>query len=253
MQPARAHLSYRPLRTPKAAAFAGIAFAVLQITSYYLMQSSIPAESLDAEGLARLAQNMSLGLSLLPFAGIAFLWFLGVLRDRLGHLEDQFFSTLFFGSGLLYEAMTFISAAIVGGLLTVYAVEPNLLFSGAILPFGQAIVYKFNNVYAIRMAGMFMMVLGTIWVFGHHLGADRPDAALAGLPDLRDCAIPDCRGRLLAVVDAFLPNLGLCNQRLYPGIELPLQKREGWRHFEGIINRGGLSQTKILTIYKVNR
>jgi len=164
MQPARAHLSYRPLRTPKAAAFAGIAFAVLQITSYYLMQSSIPAESLDAEGLARLAQNMSLGLSLLPFAGIAFLWFLGVLRDRLGHLEDQFFSTLFFGSGLLYEAMTFISAAIVGGLLTVYAVEPNLLFSGAILPFGQAIVYKFNNVYAIRMAGMFMMVLGTIWV-----------------------------------------------------------------------------------------
>lgn len=164
MQPDRAHLSYRPLRTPKAAAFAGIAFAVLQITSYYLMQSSIPPESLDDEGLARLAQNMTLGLGLLPFAGIAFLWFLGVLRDRLGHLEDQFFSTLFFGSGLLYEAMTFVSAAIIGGLLTVYAVEPNLLFSSAILPFGQAIIYKFNNVYAIRMAGMFMMVLGTIWV-----------------------------------------------------------------------------------------
>ena len=25
-------------------------------------------------------------------------------------------------------------------------------------------IYKFNNVFAIRMAGMFMIVLGTIWV-----------------------------------------------------------------------------------------
>jgi hypothetical protein len=25
-------------------------------------------------------------------------------------------------------------------------------------------IYKFNNVFAIRMAGMFMTVLGTIWV-----------------------------------------------------------------------------------------
>ena len=107
---------------------------------------------------------MNLALSLLPFAGIAFLWFLGVLRDRLGHMEDQFFSTLFFGSGLLYLAMTFVSAAITGGLLTVYAIDPDLLFNGPILHFGRAIIYKFNNVYAIRMAGMFMIVLGTIWV-----------------------------------------------------------------------------------------
>jgi len=62
---------------------------------------------------------------------------MGVMRDRLGHLEDQFFSTLFFGSGLLYLAMTFASAAITGGILTVYA---------------------------MRMAGMHMIVLGTIWM-----------------------------------------------------------------------------------------
>ena len=164
MKPYQTHISYRPLRTPKAAAFAGIGFAVLQITSYVLMQTSIPAEALEVDDLAQLAKDMTLALSLLPFAGIAFLWFLGVLRDRLGHMEDQFFSTLFFGSGLLYLAMTFISAAITGGLLTVYAVDPDLLFNGAVLTFGRAIIYKFNNVYAIRMAGMFMMVLGTIWV-----------------------------------------------------------------------------------------
>ena len=164
MEPSQRHISYRPLRTPKAAAFAGLVFAVLQITSYWLMQSSLPAEALNEEELVQFALDLRLGLNLFPFAGIAFLWFLGVLRDRLGHLEDQFFSTLFFGSGVLYLAMTFISAAIAGGLLTVFAVDPDLLLNNAILIFGRAMIYKFNNVYAIRMAGMFMIVLGTIWV-----------------------------------------------------------------------------------------
>ena len=164
MEPSQRHISYRPLRTPKAAAFAGLVFAVLQIASYWLMQSSLPAEALNEEELVQFALDLRLGLNLFPFAGIAFLWFLGVLRDRLGRLEDQFFSTLFFGSGVLYLAMTFISAAIAGGLLTVFEVDPDLLFNSAILIFGRAMIYKFNNVYAIRMAGMFMIVLGTIWV-----------------------------------------------------------------------------------------
>jgi len=164
MEPSQRHISYRPLRTPKAAAFAGLVFAVLQIASYWLMQSSLPAEALNEEALVQFALDLRLGLNLFPFAGIAFLWFLGVLRDRLGYLEDQFFSTLFFGSGVLYLAMTFISAAIAGGLLTVFAVDPDLLLNNAILIFGRAMIYKFNNVYAIRMAGMFMIVLGTIWV-----------------------------------------------------------------------------------------
>ena len=165
MESGQAHLSYRPLRTPKAAAFAGIGFSVLQIISYILMQSSIGAEEMHEQGLlGEYARQITLAMGLLPFAGIAFLWFLGVLRDRLGHLEDQFFSTLFFGSGLLYLAMTFVSAAITGGLVTLYAVAPELFIESGILVFGRAIIYKFNNTYAIRMAGMFMFVLGTIWV-----------------------------------------------------------------------------------------
>jgi hypothetical protein len=164
MDKPRAHLSYRPLRTPKAAAFAGIAFSVLQITSYVLMHSAIPAEELYRQGLLEEhASEISLALGLMPFAGMAFLWFLGVLRDRLGHLEDQFFSTLFFGSGLLYLAMTFVSAAITGGLVALYNYDPDLFFSTGILVFGRVVIYKFNNTYAIRMAGMFMLVLGTIW------------------------------------------------------------------------------------------
>jgi hypothetical protein len=55
---------------------------------------------------------------LVPFAGVAFLWFLGVVRDHLEPLENQFFSTVFFGSGLLFLAMIFAYAAIAGGIIS---------------------------------------------------------------------------------------------------------------------------------------
>ena len=48
---------------------------------------------------------------LMPFAGIAFLWFIAVVRDRLGGFEDRFFTTVFLGSGLLFLAMMFVSTS----------------------------------------------------------------------------------------------------------------------------------------------
>jgi hypothetical protein len=51
--------------------------------------------------------TVNFALTLVPFAGIAFLWFMGVVRSHLGRLEDQFFSTVFYGSGLLFLAMLF--------------------------------------------------------------------------------------------------------------------------------------------------
>lgn len=155
----------RRLRTPRAAAIAGIIFAVLMITSYTLLQLSIPDYSVDTgDWLEANAETVSLALSLVPFAGIAFLWSMGVLRNRLGNLEDQFFSTLFFGSGFIYLAMTFAAAAIAAGILTVHALQPDMLEDGGIYIFSRVVIYKFNTVYAMRMAGMYMIVLGTIWV-----------------------------------------------------------------------------------------
>src|SRR5215467_11071618 len=57
----------------------------------------------------------------------AFLWFFAVVRNRLGALEDRFFSTVFLGSGLLYVAMIFISAALAGGLIRVLINVPDIL------------------------------------------------------------------------------------------------------------------------------
>ena len=101
-------LTSRNLRTPKAAAIAGIIFSVLLIATFWLLHTSFPPQA----AVPGVLQNERLdaittALSLIPFAGIAFLWFIGVLRDRLGEREDRFFATVYLGSGLLFLAMVF--------------------------------------------------------------------------------------------------------------------------------------------------
>lgn len=161
----RRHISGRVLRTPKAAAVAGILFAILQITSLTLIRANVPAGPTDSgDWLATSGRMITLAVTLTPFAGIAFLWYMGVVRDRMGHLEDQFFSTLFLGSGLLYLAMTFVASAMAGGTLTAYALEPDTMLGNGVYTYSRAVMYQINNVYAIRMSGMHMFVLGTIWI-----------------------------------------------------------------------------------------
>ncbi|HEY6410642.1 MAG TPA: hypothetical protein VIY29_24585 [Ktedonobacteraceae bacterium] len=154
----------RRLRTPRAAAVAGIIFAVLSGTGQMLIRLSIPTDPLDTgASLAGQASAIALALHLFPFAGIAFLWFMGVVRDRLAQLEDQFFSTVFFGSGLLYLGLSFVAAADAGALLTSYTLVPVLL-RNSFLIFGRLEIYQITNVYALRMSGVFMLSLATIWL-----------------------------------------------------------------------------------------
>jgi len=151
------------LTTPRAAAIAGILFSVLLITSLTLIKLSVPANPLDAgDWLARYSGTVNLALNLLPFAGIAFLWFIGVVRDRLGEYEDRFFATVFLGSGLLFLAMLFSSAAVAGGIISIYGSSPSMLISSGIYTFGRAITYEIMNVYAMKMAGVFMISTCTL-------------------------------------------------------------------------------------------
>ncbi|MFN8628085.1 MAG: hypothetical protein U0587_19210 [Candidatus Binatia bacterium] len=158
-------LTFRKLNTPRAAALAGILFALLFGSTVVLIRLSIPTDPADnGAWLKERAGTVSLALSLLPFAGIAFLWFMGVVRDRIGHLEDQLFSTVFFGSGLLFLALTFVDAAFVGGALASYAVSPSRLMQSGTYTLVREVMFRIMNVYAVKMASVFMISLGTIWV-----------------------------------------------------------------------------------------
>jgi hypothetical protein len=163
MTQAQATLTSRRLKTPRAAAISGIAFALLMGASQVLIRLSVPPDSLDSAAyLASRANTIGLALKLVPFAGIAFLWFIGAVRDRLGQEEDQFFSTVFQGAGVLYLAMYFVAAALAGGLLAISARDPALL-EGGVYPFGRMLTLQINSIYAVRMSGVFMLSLATIW------------------------------------------------------------------------------------------
>lgn len=150
------------LRTPRAAAVAGILFALLFGVSLVLLRLTVPADTQGNAWLATNARRVSLALNLLPYAGIAFLWFIGVIRDRLGDIEDRFFATVFLGSGLMFLAMMFVSGAMAGGLIN-YSLSAGTAADTSVLNYSRAVTFEAINVYAIRMAGVFMVSLGTIW------------------------------------------------------------------------------------------
>ena len=171
------------MTAPMAAAVAGILFSVLLIASYILVWVSIPANpEAQALDVIRHSKAISFALNLLPFAGIAFLWFIAVVRNRLGELEDRFFATVFLGSGLLYIAMVFTSAALAGGLIRVLLNAPDILTQPGAYALGRAQIFQTMNVYGIKMAGVFMFSTSTIllrtlifprWIayLGYGLGA----------------------------------------------------------------------------------
>jgi len=151
------------LTTPRAAAIAGILFSILMITSLVLIWISVPFDPQEDGGwLAANWSTVSLALNLVPFAGIAFLWFIGVVRDRLGQAEDRLFATVFLGSGLLFLAMLFDSAAMAGGTIRIYGSAPGQLIESDVYTFGRMVTYEIMNVYTLKMAGVFMLTTCTL-------------------------------------------------------------------------------------------
>ncbi len=154
-------LTRQAIRTPRAAAVAGIAFALLFTTALVLVRLAIPSDPEEAgswltdEGKR---DAVVLALNLLPFAGIAFLWFIGVVRDRIGQGEDRFFATVFLGSGVLFIAMLFAAAAIAGGLVLTSSEHP----APGVWSFGRRVSFTLLTVYAMRMAAVFTISTTTI-------------------------------------------------------------------------------------------
>ena len=153
-----------PLNTPSAAAIAGIVFSVLLIAIFWLLRRAVPSDPLNSGAwIATKSETVTLALNLVPFAGVAFLWFIGVLRDRLGQQEDRFFATVFLGSALLFLAMLFAAAAIAGAvMLMASSAEPDQLTKLPVFRFARATVYIIVNTYAIKMACVFMISTSTV-------------------------------------------------------------------------------------------
>jgi hypothetical protein len=150
------------LAPPRGAAISGVIFAILTIVGLGLARYAIPADPKTAGSWLSepsYTKAVRLSLSVVPFAGIAFLWFIGVLRNRLAELEDQFFATVFLASGLLFVASLFAAAAVTYALVESVAAA-NI--HNATYYFGRYLSDALLNLFAMKMAGVFMISTCTI-------------------------------------------------------------------------------------------
>lgn len=151
------------LKTPRAAAVAGILFSLLLLAALFLLLDTLRLTPGDpGEWLGPQSWKVALALHLIPFAGVAFLWFVGVLRDRMGAAEDKLFATVFLGSGLLFIGLLFVSASSVGAILIAYEAQPGDLRGSATFLLARSLAYHLTSIYALKMAGVFLMTASTI-------------------------------------------------------------------------------------------
>ena len=147
----------REFRTARAAALAGIGFSVIVAVVVWLLHAALLTGSRTPDWITDPSQRhmMSIALELIPFAGIFFLWFIGVIRTRLGDREDRLFATVFLGSGLLFVAMLFVGTAITGGLLLMF--DENTPVSNDSVLLANAITTVMVGTLGIRMAAIFTL------------------------------------------------------------------------------------------------
>lgn len=151
------------LKTPRAAAVAGILFSVLLLIAVSLVLQTLRLHPRDpGEWLGAQSWKVALALNLVPFAGIAFLWFMGVLRDRMGAQEHKLFATVFLGSGLLFVAMLFTAAAAIGAILITHAALPRELSGSVTFALARAFAYNLTSIYAMKVASVFLLTASTI-------------------------------------------------------------------------------------------
>lgn len=155
----------KQIRSPRSAAIAGIIYSILMIIGMALTRrflSTVPAV-VDRNWLLERADAVSVLVTIVPFAGLAFLWFTGVIRDRLGESEDRFFSTVFLGSGIISVMLLFVWGGTAGALFGTLLANSEQVVDNDVYIFGFGLMNEIIGNYALRMGGAYMMSIGTIW------------------------------------------------------------------------------------------
>ena len=153
-------LTARFWRSRRAAAIAGILFGVLLITALTMVRIALAEDSLQSlqtDGQRRMLIRLS--INLVPFAGIAFLWFIGVVREQISAIEDRLFSTVFLGSGLLFLAMLFAGAVTSASLMEMLA---GRNVNAELWAYGRTSTQALISLYAMRMAAVFTLSVSTL-------------------------------------------------------------------------------------------
>lgn len=150
----------RRFASVQAAAIAGIVCAIGWLVSLNGLLSAPGVGATDAEitefyaddGATRMAM---VWLQVLVFSTIAFLWFVGVVRARLGDREPRLFGTVFFGASMLLAALLFVGASLLAAPAAMAALTERAPDPGAAALTRSAAAVLFS-VFAPRIATLVM-------------------------------------------------------------------------------------------------
>jgi hypothetical protein len=150
-------------RLATAAGVAGLAFAIIFTAAFGLLRAGEPPS--DAAAFRAWWEvsrdRIAVGTYLVPFAGIAFIWFVAAVRRRIGHGEGLFFSSVFLGSALVFVATMFVTGAAAGSVI----VAADHLDIGRIQDLAavsHALAYAVFFGFTVKMAAMFMLIVASI-------------------------------------------------------------------------------------------
>lgn len=153
----------RQAATPAAGAIAGMLFAVLYSASMLIIMTTMARINSTGSSLESGLPAFDLALGLIPFAGLFFLWFVAVARQHLGRFEDQFFATIFMGSGYIFLALTFAAAALAGASLASAQQDPAFASSDT-YNFARLTVAQILTVFVPKMLGVFALSQSVLWL-----------------------------------------------------------------------------------------
>jgi hypothetical protein len=154
----------------ESASIAGIVYAVAASVTLLIVLDYPQPDLPDAELEAWFADDgnrwrLLAGLNLGTVAAVAFLWFVGVLRNRIGDREDRFFGTVFYGSAIIYASFWIIALAALASIpagIELFGVDVRADSGsvGAIGGFAAALLF----IAGPKIQALFVMSTSTIFL-----------------------------------------------------------------------------------------
>lgn len=156
----------RALSSVESAALSGLGAAALLSLSVYLLGRQ-PGVRSSTENLTWYADagnrsTVFLGLNLAALGVVAFVWFMAVIRRRLGEREDQLIATVFMSSGIAFGLLTITAAVCAAAPTLVVHFGDATSLDESTVALAHGLWFGMWGVGASRMAGVFMAATSTI-------------------------------------------------------------------------------------------
>lgn len=153
----------------ESAAAAGIIYSLLA-TIAFLSIDKIPAPSSSELEWTEWIEDggnramLILFLNLASVSAVAFLWFVAVIRRRVGDREDRFFATVFLGSALVYVSLWLVAASIIASPAVLSSLDDGRPLNWEVYRLAEGTAAAILLVAIPRISAVFVASTSTVYL-----------------------------------------------------------------------------------------